>query len=99
MDSSPTNSIPSRAETLKVLRLMGEHAQILMLTGDADDYGTRWTLHGQQVQPAIARFLLDSGFIVEAGHTEFGARKLSLTPRGSKFREDGVAWWSGLSFL
>jgi hypothetical protein len=98
---APANapSIPSRAETLRVLRLMGNHAPILMLSGDEDDYGTRWTLHGQQVQPAIARYLMKLGFIEDAGGTEFGARKLALTDRGARFREDGVRWWSGLSLL
>lgn len=99
MSSSATNSIPNRAETLKVLRLMGEHAPILMLTGDEDGYGTRWILHGQQVQPAIARYLMKTGFITDAGATEFGARKLALTPRGSKFREDGEDWWTSLSLF
>ena len=56
-NSSP---IPSRAETLKVLRLMGDYDHLLMLTGSEDGYGTRWTLGGQQVQPGIARYLMDS---------------------------------------
>lgn len=99
MASSAKNDIPSRAETLKVLRLMGDHAPILMLSGDADGYGTRWTLHGQQVQPAIARYLMKTGFVADSGATEFGARKLALTPRGSRFRDDGVAWWASLSLL
>lgn len=96
MPSASTNTIPSRAETLKVLRLMGQHAPILMLAGDEDGYGTRWILDGQQVQPAIARYLMRAGFIDDSGATEFGARKLALTPRGSKFREDGEDWWSSL---
>lgn len=91
--------IPNRAETLKVLRLMGEHAPILMLTGSEDGYGTRWTLHGMQVQPAIARYLMDAGFIAESGRTEFGARKLVLTETGTRFRGVGVRWWSGLGVL
>lgn len=78
---------------------MGEHAPILMLGGDEDGYGTRWTLHGQQVQPAIARYLMKTGFIADDGATEFGARKLALTPRGSKFRKDGEEWWSSLGLL
>lgn len=99
MKSAAKSTIPNRAETLKVLRLMGQHAPILMLTGDPDGYGTRWILHGQQIQPVIARFLLKSGFIADSGATEFGARTLNLTPRGSKFREDGVAWWASLTFF
>lgn len=96
---APATTIPNRAETLRVLRLMGNHAPILMLSGDEDDYGTRWTLHGQQVQPAIARYLMRLGFIEDSGGTEFGARKLALTARGTRFREDGVRWWSGLNWL
>lgn len=99
MTSPETTAIPNRAETLKVLRLMGDYAPILMLSGDEDDYGTRWVLHGQQIQPAIARYLMRLGFIEDSGHTEFGARKLALTPRGARFREDGVAWWAGLSLF
>lgn len=99
MSSAANPSIPNRAETLKVLRLMGEHAPILMLTGDGEGYGTRWILHGQQVQPAIARYLMKAGFIADSGATEFGARKLALTPRGSQFREDGEHWWKSLSLF
>ena len=94
---SPT--IPDRAKTLQVLRLMGDFEPILMLAGDSKDYGARWTLAGQQVQPATARFLMESGFISEVGKTEFGAIKLALTEAGNRFREKGLAWWSGLSFL
>jgi hypothetical protein len=92
-------TVPLRAETLQVLRLMGDFEPILMLCGDDDGYGSRWTLSGQQVQPAIASFLMECGFIAERGKTEFGAIKLMLTESGSQFREKGVAWWSGLSFL
>lgn len=99
MSSAPPNLIPRRAETLRVLRLMGNHAPILMLGGDADGYGTRWTLHGQQVQPGIARYLMKEGFLVDSGATEFGARKLALTSRGSQYRAEGVAWWASLSRL
>lgn len=91
--------IPQRAETLQVLRLMGDFEPILMLTGDDEGYGSRWTLGGQQVQPAIARYLMESGFIAEAGKTEFGATKLALTTLGSEFRTRGLSWWSHLNFL
>ena len=99
MSASPPSDIPSRAETLKVLRLMGNYEPILMLTGSDDGYGTRWTLGGQQVQPAIARYLMESGFVAEEGKTQFGARKLALTADGVRFRENGVRWWDSLSFL
>ncbi len=94
-----TNTIPQRAETLQVLRLMGPFEPILMLTGDDDGYGARWTLSGQQVQPAIAQFLMESGFIADNGKTEFGAIKLILTEKGREFRERGLAWWAELNFL
>ena len=93
------STIPSRAETLKVLRLMGDYEPILMLAGWDDGFGTRWTLDGQQVQPAIARYLMESGFIVENGKTQFGARKLALTPAGVRFRDNGLRWWASLSFF
>lgn len=95
----PPASIPSRAETLQVLKLMGNAEPILMLPGDQEGYGSRWTIAGQQVQPAIARFLMDSGFIVETGKTELGARRLALTESGQSFREKGLRWWAGLTFL
>ena len=95
----PPNAVPSRAETLQILRLMGDFEPILMLTGDEEGYGSRWTLSGQQVQPAIARFLMESGFIADSGKTEFGAIKLALTEKGSEFREKGVVWWAELNFL
>jgi len=93
------SAVPSRAETLQILRLMGDFEPILMLTGDDEGYGSRWTLSGQQVQPAIARFLMESGFIANSGKTEFGAIKLALTVKGSEFREKGLAWWGELNFL
>ncbi len=99
MAQSNSSPIPSRAETLKVLRLMGDYDQILMLTGSEDGYGTRWTLGGQQVQPGIARYLMETGFVTDAGKTQFGAIKLALTAEGRRFRENGVRWWAGLSFL
>ncbi len=92
-------TIPQRAQTLQVLRLMGPFEPILMLTGDDEGYGSRWTLSGEQVQPAIARFLMESGFIASIGKTEFGAIKLALTEKGSEFRERGLAWWAKLNFL
>lgn len=92
-------TIPQRAETLQVLRLMGPFEPMLMLSGDDEGYGSRWTLSGQQVQPAIARFLMDSGFIADSGKTEFGAIKLALTEKGCEFREKGLAWWGELNFL
>lgn len=92
-------SIPKRAETLQILSLMGEFEPILMLVGDDEGYGTRWLIAGQQIQPAIARYLMESGFIAERGKTEFGARKLALTDIGREFRDKGQRWWSGLNFL
>ena len=99
MPSSPLSSIPNRVETLRVLRLMGDYDPILMLVGSDDGYGTRWTLGGQQVQPAIARYLMEAGFITENGKTELGARKLVLTADGVRYRERGVAWWASLSIF
>ena len=90
-------SIPNRVETLRVLRLMGDCDPILMLVGSDDGYGTRWTLGGQQVQPAIARYLMDAGYVAENGKTQFGARRLALTADGRDFRKRGMAWWTGLS--
>ena len=95
----PLASIPQRAETLQVLRLISEYEPMLMLSGDEEGYGSRWTLSGQQVQPAIARYLMESGFVAEIGKTEFGARKLTLTATGSELREKGLTWWGGLNFL
>ena len=99
MPSSPSSSIPNRLETLRVLRLMGDYDPILMLAGSDDGYGTRWTLGGQQVQPAIARYLMEAGFIAESGKTQFGARTLTLTDAGVSFRERGIAWWASLSVV
>ncbi len=99
MNDTPATTVPRRAETLQVLGLMGRHAPILMLTGDDDGYGTRWTIGGQQIQPGIARWLMAEGFITDTGATEFGARKLTLTPAGTRFRENGVRWWSSLNLL
>ncbi len=91
--------IPDPAQTLKVLTFMGEHAPILMLRGDDDGFGTRWTLHGQQVQPAIAQFLMQSNYLVDTGPTEMGARQLRLTEAGIEFRVAGQRWWESLGFL
>lgn len=91
-------AIPNRAETLQVLRLI-IHEPILMLSGDDEGYGSRWTISGQQVQPAIARYLMESGFVAEVGRTEFGARQLALTPSGTQFRNKGLDWWATLSLL
>lgn len=91
--------IPSRYETLEVMRLMGRYVPILMLGGDADGYGARWTLHGTQVQPGIAGYLMEQGYLVDSGPTEMGARKLVLTEEGIRFRDDGIAWWNSLGVL
>lgn len=99
MDSAPEPPIPNRADTLRVLRAMGECEPIMMLTGSDDGYGSRWTLAGQQVQPAIARYLMEAGFIAEHGRTDFGARRLGLTPAGRDFRQRGVEWWRKLGWL
>lgn len=99
MTSSPTSRIPNRAQTLEVLRLMGAYRPILMLPGDDDGYGTRWVLDGQQVQPEIAKYLMKAGFLADTGATEFGARTLTLTESGNRFRENGVLWWQSLGFL
>lgn len=99
MDASCNFSIPNRAETLTVLRLMGGHTPMLMLSGDADGYGTRWIIDGQPVQPAIANWLMQEGFIADMGATELGVRKLALTADGIEFRSKGLIWWSGLGRL
>ncbi len=99
MDAPGNARIPNRAETLKVLRLMGDYRPMLMLRGASDGYGSRWTIDGQQIEPAIATWLMKSSFIVDSGATEMGARKLSLTEAGVRFRTDGLAWWSGLGLL
>ncbi|MBN8476641.1 hypothetical protein [Sulfuritalea sp.] len=91
--------IPNRHETLEVLRLMGRYVPILMLGGDADGYGARWTIHGAEVQPGIAGYLMEQGYLVDSGPTEMGARKLILTEEGIRFRAEGIAWWNGLGIL
>lgn len=99
MRTPPRQLIPFRAQTLDVLRLMGTSLPILMLPGDDDGFGTRWLLDGQEVEPGIARYLMDEGFIAENGVTEFGARCLTLTEAGQKFRTSGMRWWQGIGFL
>lgn len=99
MDCPAKTPIPRRAETLKVLRLMGNFAPILMLGNDPDGYGTRWIIDGQPVQPAIATYLMQSGYVADSGATELGARKLALTESGAEFRKDGLLWWNGLNLL
>jgi hypothetical protein len=91
--------IPNRADTLRVLRLMGNNRPMLMLTGDEDGYGTRWTLEGQQVQPAIARYLMAEAMIAEMGSTDFGAKRLMLTAKGQEFKDEGLRWWAELNLL
>lgn len=95
----PPDTVPYRAETLQILRLISDFEPLLMLTGGGDGYGSRWTLAGQQVQPAIARYLMEAGFVAETGRTEFGARILCLTEAGRNFRERGVRWWGSLNLL
>ena len=92
-------TVPRRAETLQVLRLISDLEPLLMLSGADDGYGSRWTLAGQQIQPAIARYLMESGFVAEVGKTEFGARQLGLTESGCAFRERGIRWWNSLGLL
>lgn len=99
MSSRSPSAIPNRLETLRVLRLMGDFEPILMLAGSDDGFGTRWTLSGQQVQPAIARYLMEAGYVSETGKTELGARQLSLTADGKLFRDHGVRWWESLSLF
>lgn len=96
MDAAVNSSIPNRAETLQVLRLMGGHGPMLMLSGSADGFGARWSLDGNPVQPAIARWLMQEGFIADTGATELGARILELTAAGVEFRRKGLLWWTGL---
>jgi hypothetical protein len=96
MDKNGDSRIPSRAETLKILRLMGLHAPIMMLRGEDNGFGCRWTLHGTQVQPAIAGWLMEQGYLADTGATEMGARRLILTPAGIEFRRQGLDWWARL---
>jgi hypothetical protein len=91
--------IPGRAETLGILRLMTEGHPMLMLGGKPRDFGTRWVLDGQQVQPAIASYLIEGGYIRATGRTEFGAIVLEMTPSGVGFRQAGQRWWASLNLL
>lgn len=97
--SSPTSLIPSRAQTLDVLRHMGAYRPMLMLRGSDDGYGARWLLDGMQVQPGIAKYLMNGGFLADSGATEFGARILTLTDSGKRLRENGLLWWDSLGYL
>jgi len=97
MERAPT--VPNRAQTLELLRLMGGDRPLLMLPGDDDGYGRRWLLDGQQVLPGIAKYLMDGGFIVADGVTELGAWRLTLTESGRRLRDDGRRWWASLGLL
>ena len=99
LPTKPTTFVPNRAQTLEVLRLMGEYRPILMLKGDDDGYGTRWVLDGQQVDPGIASYLMEAGFLVDTGATELGARTLNLTESGRVLRRNGELWWQQLGAL
>lgn len=96
MDAAGNFFIPNRAETLQVLRLMGDYAPMLMLSGAADGFGARWSVDGNPVQPAIAGWLMQEGYIADTGTTELGARILALTAAGVEFRQKGLLWWAGL---
>ena len=78
---------------------MADHEPVLMLGDDENGYGTRWTICGQQVEPAIARFLMSQCYICESGVTDFGARRLDLTDSGQEFRQEGLKWWASLNIL
>ena len=95
--NSSESPVPNRAETIKVLSLMGNYAPILMLRGDGDGYGARWSVQGHPVEPAIARYLMELKYVVDTGATEMGARRLALTEAGVQFRKDGLRWWSELN--
>ncbi len=95
----PNANIPSRAETLQILCLINAGEPLLMLSGAEDGYGSRWTLSGEQVQPAIARYLMEAELVTEIGQTEFGARQLVLSATGCELRERGIRWWASLGWL
>ena len=99
MTPSPPRPISNRAQTLDVLRLMGRYRPLLMLPGDDDGYGARWLLDGAQVQPSIAKYLIDGDFVAQTGTTGFGARELTLTESGQRLRDNGLRWWASLSLL
>lgn len=90
MEPSPATLIPNRAQTLEVLRLIGKNRPMLMLCGEEDGYGARWLLDGQEVLPGIAKYLMRAGLIGDAGATEFGARRLTLTDSGERALANGV---------
>lgn len=90
--------IPQRADTLRIMQLISPAEPILMLKGGSDDYGTRWTLSGQQIEPSIVRFLQDHAYLMESGKTEFGALRLCLSPAGVRFRDEGIVWWQSLGW-
>jgi hypothetical protein len=99
MDIPATHRIPNRFDTLTLLRRLGSPPPLLMLPCAADGYGARWLLDGQQVSPAIAKYLMHEGLLGDVGATELGARKLVLTTAGVQFRERGMRWWSALGPL
>ena len=99
MATTTTPPIPTRAQTLAVLRLMGSYRPILMLPGSADGGGRRWLIDGQQVLPGIAKYLMNWGYIAEDGATDLGARQLKLTDAGRRLRDNGLRWWDSLSLL
>ena len=94
-----TPPIPTRAQTLEVLRLMGAYRPILMLPGSEDGGGSRWLLDGQQVLPGIAKYLMNWGYIAEDGATDLGALRLTLTEAGRRLRDNGQRWWASLNTL
>lgn len=96
---STTSPIPCRAQTLDVLRHIRVCRPILMLRGSDDGYGTRWLLDGMQVQPVIAEYLMNGGFLADSSATGFGARILTLTDSGQRLRENGLLWWDSLGYL
>ena len=97
--TQPLPTIPTRAQTLAVLRLMGSYRPILMLPGSEDGGGRRWLLDGQQVLPGIAKYLMNFGFVADTGATDLGARKLALTEAGRRLRDNGLRWWQSLTTL
>ena len=96
---APSAAIPHRAQTLAVLRLMGDREPILMLGEAADICGTRWMLDGVEVPPAIAKYLLREGYIAKAAVTELGAQCLMITAAGKAFRAAGLRWWRRIGWL
>lgn len=97
MTSANRSRIPHRFDTLRLLRRLGDQPPMLMLKSTDDGFGTRWLLEGQPVSPALAKYLMREGMVGDVGATEFGARKLTLTSEGRRFRDKGVDWWSELS--